>query len=186
MQFSGKTASHALARCSLRRSPHGARPLHAVFDEVCMTRPCAIQRLRQTGSRTFERCSSRERLLRTRSRDAVFEEDCIGRGRSQSLTNTSELFRCGVHRTGARGFEPPTSWSRTKRSTRLSHAPLLKLVNLRGNLIYKIIYTRFSRISQNAPSHYYPYRWRNVPETGPLVPNQISGLIELCRKRVDF
>ena len=24
---------------------------------------------------------------------------------------------------GARGFEPPTSWSRTRRSTRLSHAP---------------------------------------------------------------
>jgi hypothetical protein len=24
---------------------------------------------------------------------------------------------------GARGFEPPASWSRTRRSTRLSHAP---------------------------------------------------------------
>ena len=27
---------------------------------------------------------------------------------------------------GATGFEPATSWSRTKRSTRLSHAPLIK------------------------------------------------------------
>jgi hypothetical protein len=29
---------------------------------------------------------------------------------------------------GAGGFEPPTSWSRTRRSTRLSHAP--KMSNL--------------------------------------------------------
>ena len=27
---------------------------------------------------------------------------------------------------GARGFEPPTPWSRTRCSTRLSHAPLLR------------------------------------------------------------
>ena len=26
---------------------------------------------------------------------------------------------------GARGFEPPASWSRTKRSTKLSHAPII-------------------------------------------------------------
>jgi hypothetical protein len=27
---------------------------------------------------------------------------------------------------GVRGFEPPASWSRTKRSTKLSHTPFLK------------------------------------------------------------
>src|SRR5262245_55232047 len=30
---------------------------------------------------------------------------------------------------GARGFEPPTPWSRTRCSTRLSHAPLLNRVD---------------------------------------------------------
>ena len=28
---------------------------------------------------------------------------------------------------GASGFEPPASWSRTRRSTRLSHAPILSV-----------------------------------------------------------
>ncbi len=28
---------------------------------------------------------------------------------------------------GVRGFEPPASWSRTKRSTKLSHTPLSKV-----------------------------------------------------------
>src|SRR5690348_5812700 len=28
---------------------------------------------------------------------------------------------------GARGFEPPASWSRTRRSTRLSHAPTVSI-----------------------------------------------------------
>jgi hypothetical protein len=28
---------------------------------------------------------------------------------------------------GERGFEPPTPWSRTRRSTRLSHSPNLRL-----------------------------------------------------------
>ena len=32
---------------------------------------------------------------------------------------------------GARGFEPPASWSRTRRSTRLSHAPNLQCSRLR-------------------------------------------------------
>src|SRR5579864_4715858 len=32
---------------------------------------------------------------------------------------------------GARGFEPPASWSRTRRSTRLSHAPRIQLYHAR-------------------------------------------------------
>jgi hypothetical protein len=28
---------------------------------------------------------------------------------------------------GASGFEPPASWSRTRRSTRLSHAPKMRI-----------------------------------------------------------
>jgi hypothetical protein len=32
---------------------------------------------------------------------------------------------------GASGFEPPTSWSRTRRSTRLSHAPKIQLYHAR-------------------------------------------------------
>jgi hypothetical protein len=28
---------------------------------------------------------------------------------------------------GARGFEPPASWTRTRRSTRLSHAPIFQV-----------------------------------------------------------
>ena len=62
---------------------------------------------------------------------------------------------------------------------RLSHAPLLKLVNLRGNLIYKIIYSRFSRIPQNAPPHCDPIRWRQSLTSGHLVPNQFSGVVEV-------
>src|SRR5436309_12801400 len=35
------------------------------------------------------------------------------------------LRKCEYHKlVGARGFEPPTPWSRTRCSTRLSHAPL--------------------------------------------------------------
>jgi hypothetical protein len=30
-----------------------------------------------------------------------------------------------VEMVGASGFEPPASWSRTRRSTRLSHAPIM-------------------------------------------------------------
>jgi hypothetical protein len=37
---------------------------------------------------------------------------------------TREVQRKGLKRmVGARGFEPPTPWSRTRCSTRLSHAP---------------------------------------------------------------
>ena len=37
---------------------------------------------------------------------------------------------------GARGFEPPASASRTQRSTRLSHAPTLKVVSNDKTLEY--------------------------------------------------
>ncbi len=42
------------------------------------------------------------------------------RSRSQRFICCSRLLKKLV---GARGFEPPASWSRTRRSTRLSHAP---------------------------------------------------------------
>jgi hypothetical protein len=37
--------------------------------------------------------------------------------------DSDEDIRVGFKMVGATGFEPATSWSRTKRSTRLSHAP---------------------------------------------------------------
>jgi hypothetical protein len=39
---------------------------------------------------------------------------------SQRFAKGTEIWEVMV---GARGFEPPASWSRTRRSTRLSHAP---------------------------------------------------------------
>jgi hypothetical protein len=37
--------------------------------------------------------------------------------------NPEVRFKCLKELVGARGFEPPTPWSRTRCSTRLSHAP---------------------------------------------------------------
>ena len=41
---------------------------------------------------------------------------------------------------GVRGFEPPASWSRTKRSTELSHTPLYAAFRLRFSLPHRNAY----------------------------------------------
>ena len=56
-------------------------------------------------------------------------------GRSLSvLSRGSESLRCQLKLVGARGFEPPTSWSQTRRATRLRYAPCL-LINPLGRLL---------------------------------------------------
>jgi len=46
------------------------------------------------------------------------------------MTHVITPLICSV--VGARGFEPPTSASRTLRSTRLSHAPTIELLGAEG------------------------------------------------------
>ena len=45
--------------------------------------------------------------------------------------NVAEIPDVGSY-VGARGFEPPTSWSQTTRSTKLSYAPNMKCVVYHG------------------------------------------------------
>ena len=45
----------------------------------------------------------------------------------EEINNGFERSRMFLLMVGARGFEPPTSRSRTERSTRLSHAPPTKV-----------------------------------------------------------
>ncbi len=40
---------------------------------------------------------------------------------------------------GVRGFEPPASWSRTKRSTKLSHTPCMLIIHQGAALVNKLI-----------------------------------------------
>src|SRR5256885_5940297 len=45
----------------------------------------------------------------------------------KQITVICELTSDGLELVGERGFEPPTPWSRTRCSTRLSHSPTLPL-----------------------------------------------------------
>ncbi len=61
---------------------------------------------------------------------------------------------------GARGFEPPASWSRTRRSTRLSHAPtLVNHFSLSGD---GFSYNKF------APELDLPQLQPNMPSLGSI------------------
>src|SRR6266545_4584643 len=62
---------------------------------------------------------------------------------------------------GARGFEPPTPWSRTRCSTRLSHAPTGPLRPLRLAL---------PRLVPGIPTH----QWHEATLAAALVPPSIA------------
>jgi hypothetical protein len=46
---------------------------------------------------------------------------------------------------GERGFEPPTPWSRTRCSTRLSHSPTLQRVPT-GNTFTRVVFQQAQRL----------------------------------------
>lgn len=51
---------------------------------------------------------------------------------------------------GVRGFEPPASWSRTKRSTKLSHTPNITIIyksTAKRNSFCKINHSLCSRLT---------------------------------------
>ncbi len=60
-----------------------------------------------------------------------------------TLTSTSETrpwISLKTYMVGARGFEPPTPWSRTRCSTRLSHAPTGRSgAAARSERVFKVI-----------------------------------------------
>src|SRR5215207_3852789 len=68
---------------------------------------------------------------------------------------------------GARGFEPPTSRSRTERSTRLSHAP---------SKIAEAFYVAYVRVSNAQVA-------RAVPQSSLLLAARLEELVERRRER---
>ena len=56
----------------------------------------------------------------------VFRWNTTGSHRQSLTKKAPQKKSCGAFLVGVTGFEPAASWSRTKRSTKLSHTPMLQ------------------------------------------------------------
>lgn len=93
----------------------------------------------------FQRVKGIRHWINQNNRSAVQSESSLSRKKSklprkrniplqyfgEYIKNSLEIIGNKGNVVGARGFEPPTSRSRTVRSTRLSHAPTSQLTSLR-------------------------------------------------------